>query len=66
MSAPTRFDWNPEKAERTLADRGISFEFAVCVFLDPNHIDFDVTRIDDGEVRRKAVGLVEGKLSIVG
>ena len=35
------------------------------MFLDPNHIDFDVTRIDEGEVRRKAVGLVEGKLSVV-
>ena len=35
------------------------------MFLDPNHIDFDVTRIDEGEVRRKAVGLIEGKLDVV-
>ena len=65
MDAPPGFGWNPEKAERTFADRGISFEFAVRVFLDPSHVDFDATRIDDGEIRRKAVGLIEGKLYVV-
>jgi uncharacterized DUF497 family protein len=65
MGAPAGFGWNPEKAERTFADRGISFEFAVRVFLDPKHIDFDVTRPEDGEERRKAVGMVDGRLYTV-
>ena len=60
-----RFAWNPEKAERTLAERGLSFEFALRVFLDPKHIDFDVTRPEQGEERRKVVGTIDGRLYTV-
>jgi uncharacterized DUF497 family protein len=35
------------------------------VFLDPNVVDFDASREGDIEVRRKAVGLIDGKLHAV-
>jgi uncharacterized DUF497 family protein len=34
-----RFTWDPEESKRTLARRGISFEEAATVFLDPFALD---------------------------
>jgi uncharacterized protein len=35
------------------------------VFLDEERVDFDVSRSADGEERRKALGLIEGRLYCV-
>ena len=45
-----RFDWDPEKSERNLADRGFDFAFATVIFAGPTLERID-TRQDYGEVR---------------
>lgn len=35
------------------------------VFLDDHRLDLDTTRADDGEGRRRAIGLIHGKLYTV-
>jgi len=32
------------------------------VFLDPKRVDLDVSRAQDGEMRRKVIGVVDGRL----
>ena len=48
-----RFDWDPEKSERNLAEGGFDFAFA-----GPTLARID-TRQDYGEVRRIALGLAD-------
>ena len=59
------FEWNDGKAERNIQKHGISFEIAARVFRDPNHADFDASHPEDGETRRKAVGVISGKMVTV-
>ena len=54
-----RFDWDPEKSERNLTDRGFDFAFATLSFAGPTLERID-TRQDYGEVRRIALGIAEG------
>ncbi len=56
------FDWAPWKADSNELKHQVTFGFAVRVFADRKHMTYDVSRPEDGEERRKAVGLVEGKL----
>ena len=65
MGMPHRFDWHDAKAAKTETERGITFGFASRVFLDPARIDFDVSRPEEGEERRKAVGVIDGRLYTV-
>ena len=66
MNTPSRFDWDPVKAARTEAERGISFAYAARVFLDPNRLDEVDTRKNYGEERRKTIGQIEtGLFSVV-
>jgi len=65
MDARLEFEWDDAKAESNLAKQGVSFEYATRVFLDVQRVDFDVTRPDEGEVRRKAIGVIEGRLFVV-
>ncbi len=65
MEARREFDWDEAKARSNLAKHGVPFRYAVRVFLDPNMVDFDASREGDMEARRKAVGLIEGKLYVV-
>jgi uncharacterized DUF497 family protein len=65
MEAERAFDWDEAKARSNLAKHGVPFPYAVRVFLDPNMVDFDARREGDMEARRKAVGLIEGKLYVV-
>lgn len=37
---------------------------AVRVFMAPTPIDSDASKPEDGEVRRKAVGMIEGRLVV--
>ena len=65
MEGGREFDWDETKARSNLAKHGVPFPYAVRVFLDPNVVDFDASREGDMEVRRKAVGLIDGKLHAV-
>ena len=65
MEGGWEFDWDETKARSNLAKHGVPFPYAVRVFLDPNVVDFDARREGDMEVRRKAVGLIDGKLHAV-
>ena len=62
---PAESDWDNAKASVNEAKHSVHFEYAAAVFLDDNRLDVDTTRADDGEERRKAVGLIEGKLYTV-
>jgi uncharacterized protein len=54
-----RFDWDPAKSERNLADRAFDFAFATLVFAGPTLERID-TRQDYGEVRRITLGIADG------
>lgn len=60
-----QFEWDDLKAESNLAKHGVPFAYAVRVFLDPDLTDFDASKPEDGEVRRKAVGVIDGRLFTV-
>ena len=65
MSSGREFEWDDAKAQSNLAKHGVPFGYAARVFLDPGLVEFDASRAGDGEVRRKAVGLIEGRLHVV-
>jgi uncharacterized DUF497 family protein len=65
MEAGREFDWDDAKASSNLAKHGVPFPYAVRVFLDPEMVDLDASRQDDKEARRKAIGVIEGKLYAV-
>ena len=54
-----RFEWDPGKAAINLRKHGVSFQTATLVFADPFAV-FDQDRIEDGEFRWLAIGMVEG------
>jgi uncharacterized DUF497 family protein len=61
-----RFEWDPMKARTNQRKHGITFEQAANVFDDPYAL-FEQDRTDDqtGELRWKAIGLVEGVVVLV-
>ena len=65
MSQLHVFEWDDAKALANLAKHGVRFDYAVAVFLDPDGIDFDASRLQDGEARRKMVGRIDGRLFTV-
>lgn len=65
MNTGLQFEWDDAKAEANLRKHGVPFEYGARVFLDPQVIDLDVSRAEDGEARHKAVGVIEGKLYAV-
>ena len=65
MRTPVVFEWDTVKAESNLAKHGVRFEVATSVFEDPDVADFDASRVDDGEERRKAVGMIQDRLFTV-
>ena len=62
---PAEFEWDDAKASANEATHRVRFDYAAAVFWDDNRLDLDTTRADDGEERRKAIGLIEGKLYTV-
>jgi uncharacterized protein len=64
LYSPTRFDWDDDKSDATLATRWFDFEFASQIFTGPT-----LERIDDrreyGEVRVVAVGCADDCLLTV-
>lgn len=65
MSSRLKFDWNEAKHLSNIVKHGIGFDEAITAFLDDRRIDFDVTRPQDGEERRKTVGLIDGRIMTV-
>jgi uncharacterized DUF497 family protein len=65
MVSEREFDWDDAKAASNLAKHLVPFPFAARIFLDANKIDFDSSKPEDGEVRRKTVGMIEGRLFTV-
>lgn len=65
MTSPLQITWNQANAEAHFAKHGVRFDYAARVFLDTAHVDLDASRDADGEARRKAVGMIEGKLFVV-
>ncbi len=59
------FEWDDAKAASNILKHGISFPYAARVFLDPEGVELDAHRPEDGEVRRKAVGQVEERVLCV-
>ena len=65
MGEPLLVEWDEANAEAHFAKHGVRFEYAAAVFLDVRHVDFDATRSEQGEERRKAVGVIDGRLFVV-
>lgn len=65
MASSRNFEWDDDKAEGNLAKHGVPFAYAARVFLDGRMIDIDASRLEDGEVRKKAVGQIEGLIFTV-
>ena len=59
------FEWDPVKEEANEQKHGISFIDAVMVFDDPYHLEEDSTRVEHGEERSRAIGMMGLKLITV-
>lgn len=59
MTKPTRFEWDPAKAESNLRKHGVSFETGFRVFADERRVDGVDLRLDYGEERRNVTGVVD-------
>jgi hypothetical protein len=53
-----RFEWDPEKSDANLAERGFDFTFAAQIFDGPT-LEKQDRRRDYGEVRMVATGLAD-------
>ncbi len=62
---PRAFEWDDAKAASNLAKHSVPFDYATRVFLDEAVVDFDASREADGEARRKAIGLIDGRVFAV-
>ena len=59
-----KFEWDEAKNERNKTKHGIDFETAQLAFDDPFCVSF-VERVDDGEERWHAIGMIENIIIIV-
>ncbi len=62
---PMQFEWDEQKAKTNLQKHKMSFLAATAVFDDPNRIEEDSTRPEQGEIRTKTIGKIEEKLVVV-
>jgi uncharacterized DUF497 family protein len=60
----TRFEWDPTKAASNLLKHEVSFWTAARVFTDPYAL-VELDRVENGEERWQAIGVVEGVLMLV-
>lgn len=60
-----RFEWDPDKNRWNVSNRGLPFEYAARVFLDPNRQDTEDDREDYGEERRITIGRIEERTFVV-
>jgi uncharacterized DUF497 family protein len=59
-----KFEWDPEKAKSNFRKHHVSFEIATRVFADPFAL-FNQDRIENGECRWQAVGIVDNYILLV-
>ena len=59
------FEWDENKNQTNIRDRGIDFNDAKNVFLDPFRMERLDSRADYGEIRFQVIGMVEGRLLFV-
>ncbi|TAJ41743.1 MAG: BrnT family toxin [Reyranella sp.] len=59
------FEWDPEKSEATLNNRGFDFRFASFVFLDPFRLEREDLRRNYGERRYQTIGEIDGQTYFV-
>ncbi len=60
-----RFEWDERKAESNFDKHRLSFPYATRVFLDPERVEIDASREQDGEARFTAIGMIDDKLYVV-
>ena len=60
-----QFEWDEVKAQTNLQKHKISFLAAIAVFDDPNRIEEDTTRAEQGEIRTKTIGKIQGEIVVV-
>lgn len=65
MRAPVDFEWDAAKARANEAKHGVRFEYATRVFADPARLDIDAARPEDGEPRRKCLGMIDERVFTV-
>jgi hypothetical protein len=63
-TVPERFEWDAQKSEQNLRERGFDFEFATQIFDEPT-LERTDTRRDYGEKRVIALGLAQSILLTV-
>ncbi|MBY0299058.1 MAG: BrnT family toxin [Methylobacterium sp.] len=61
-STPTRFEWDPRKADINLRRHGVPFERASKAFRDPFAVEWIDDRGEQGEERINLLGLCDGVL----
>ena len=59
------FEWVAQKDAANFAKHDVDVPTALMVFTDPLVLDLDSTRPGDNEVRRKAIGWVDGVMLTV-
>ena len=64
MAVTTRFEWDPSKAASNLRKHHVDFQTATFVFTGPNAF-FEQDRVEEGEVRWKVIGMVDGDLLLL-
>lgn len=64
MKVPRLYRWNPVKAQTNVNKHRVAFEFAQRVFDDPEVEIVQTIRSEDGELRYKAIGMIDGKLYV--
>jgi uncharacterized DUF497 family protein len=65
MTIGLEFEWDEAKAASNLVKHGVPLAYATRVFLDAAVIDLDASRLGDAEFRRKAIGVIEGRVYTV-
>jgi uncharacterized DUF497 family protein len=59
------FEWNEAKAAANLVKHGVGFPTACRVFNDVFAMDFEDRSMNYGEMRRIAIGMVDGQILTV-
>ena len=59
MRRRMRFEWDPIKSGLNLQKHRVSFDTAILVFDDPNHVSVQ-DRFEEGEERWQTLGLASG------
>jgi uncharacterized DUF497 family protein len=65
MAVNREFEWDSAKAASNLAKHGVSFEAAARLFAASAFVDVDASQPGAGEIRRKAIGVIDGRVFIV-